>query len=296
MNIDYLEMFCQVIEEGSISQAARIGYISQPAVTSKIRQLEKHYGTELFDRTGGKLQLTESGSALYPYAKEVIDLFNQSEEAVKVITNREVSTLNIGASLTIGEYLLPGILGEFQKKNRNLKLNLAIGNTPSIVAQLENREIDIALVEGIVTHDDFHIEKFTEDELIMVVPSNHRWNDRSEISIEELPQEKMIWREKNAGIREIVDNVLRENNVLEKVKSYMELGSTQSIKSAVEAGMGISILPKLSVKRELALGVIKHVTISDVRITRDLSVVKIASRFPKKSMNSFIGHLKNVTS
>ncbi|WP_373895245.1 LysR family transcriptional regulator [Virgibacillus natechei] len=295
MNIDYLKMFCQVIEEGSISQAARIGYISQPAVTSKIRQLEKHYDTELFDRTGGKLHLTESGSVLYPYAKEIIDFFNQSEEAVNGITNLEASTLNIGASLTIGEYLLPGILGEFQKKNRNLKLNLAIGNTPSIVAQLENRDIDIALVEGIVTHDDFYIEKFAEDELIMVIPSNHRWNDRSEISIEELPEEKMIWREKNAGIREIVENVLQENNVLEKVKSYMELGSTQSIKSAVEAGMGIGILPKLSVKRELELGVLKHVTISDIRITRDLSVVKIASRFPKKSMNSFIFHLKKVT-
>lgn len=295
MNIDNLEMFCQVIEEGSISQAARIGYVSQPAVTSKIRQLEKHYGTELFDRTGGKLRLTESGSALYPYAKEIIDFFNQSEEAVKGISDLEASTLNIGASLTIGEYLLPGILGEFQKENRNLNFNLAIANTPSIVAKLENRDIDIALVEGIVTHDDFHTEKFAEDELIMVIPSNHRWNDRSEINLEELPEEKMIWREKNAGIREIVENVLRENSVLEKVKSYMELGSTQSIKSAVEAGMGISILPKLSVTRELELGVLKHVTISDIHITRDLWVVKIASRFPKKSMNSFIFNLKKLT-
>ncbi|ASN05793.1 LysR family transcriptional regulator [Virgibacillus necropolis] len=295
MNIGNLEMFCRVIEEGSISQAARIGYVSQPAVTSKIRQLEKHYGAELFDRTGGKLNLTESGSALYLFAKEIIDCFKRSEEAVKGIANLEATTLNIGASLTIGEYLLPGILGEFQKENRNVNFNLAIGNTPNIVAQLENRDIDIALVEGIVTHDDLNIEKFAEDELIMVIPSNHRWNDRSKINIEELPQEKMIWREKNAGIREIVENVLRENNVLEKVKGHMELGSTQSIKSAVEAGMGISILPRLSVTRELELGVLKHVTISDIHITRDLWVVKIASRFPKKSMNSFIFHLKKLT-
>lgn len=294
MNKGNLEMFCRVIEEGSISQAARIGYVSQPAVTSQIRQLEKQYGAELFDRTGGKLSLTESGSTLYPYAKEIIDCFKRSEEAVKDISNHEASTLNIGASLTIGEYLLPGILGEFQKGNRNLNFNLAIGNTPSIVAKLENRDIDIALVEGIVTQDDLHIEKFAEDELVLVIPSNHRWNDRSEINIEELPEEKMIWREKNAGIREIVENVLQENNVLEKVKGHMELGSTQAIKSAVEAGMGIGILPKLSVTRELELGVLKHVTISDIRIPRDLWVVKIASRFPKKSMNSFISHLKKL--
>ncbi len=295
MNKGNLEMFCRVIEEGSISQAARIGYVSQPAVTSQIRQLEKHYGAELFHRTSGKLSLTESGSALYPYAKEIIDCFKLSEEAVKSIANLEASTLNIGASLTIGEYLLPGILGDFQKDSKDLKFNLAIGNTPNIVAKLENRDIDLALVEGIVMHDDLHIEKFAEDELIMVIPRNHRWSDRNEINIEELPEEKMIWREENAGIRRIVEETLRENGVLEKVKSHMELGSTQSIKSAVEAGMGISILPKLSVTRELELGVLKHVAVSDIRIIRDLWVVKIDSRFPKKSMNSFILHLKNMT-
>ncbi|MGY0692753.1 LysR family transcriptional regulator [Virgibacillus sp. FSP13] len=295
MNKGNLEMFCRVVEEGSISQAARISYVSQPAVTNQIRQLEKYYDVALFDRTGGKLRLTEPGSILYPYAKEIIDYFKRSEAAVKGIANLEATTLNIGASLTIGEYLLPSILGEFQKENKNLKLNLTIGNTPNIVSKLENRDIDIALVEGIVTHDDFHIKKFAEDELIVVIPSNHRWNNRSEINIEELPDEKMIWRERNAGIRGIVENILRENNVLEKINSHMELGSTQSIKSAVEAGLGISILPKLSVSKELELCALKHITISNISITRDLWVVEIPYRFPKKSLNAFISHLKKLT-
>ena len=292
MNKSNLEMFCRVVEEGSISQAARIGYVSQPAVTNQIRQLEKYYGVALFDRTGGKLKLTESGSILYPYAKEIIDCFKRSAEAVKGIVNLEAATLNIGASLTIGEYLLPSILGEFQKENKNLKFNLTIGNTPTIVSKLENRDIDIALVEGLVANDDFLIKRFAEDELIVITPSNHRWSNRNEINIEELSEEKMILREKNAGIREIVENVLRENNVLEKVESHMELGSTQSIKSAVEAGLGISILPKLSVSKELELGVLKHVAISDIRIIRDLWVVEIPSRFPRESVNAFISYLK----
>ena len=292
MNKSNLEMFCRVVEEGSISQAARIAYVSQPAVTNQIRQLEKYYGVALFDRTGGKLRLTGSGTILYPYAKEIIDCFKRSEEAVKDIASLEAATLNIGASLTIGEYLLPRILGEFQKENKNLKFNLTIGNTPSIISKLENRDIDIALVEGIVAHDDFQIKKFAEDELIVVIPSNHRWKNRNEINIEELIEEKMILREKNAGIREIVENVLQENNVLEKVESHMELGSTQSIKSAVEAGLGISILPKLTVSKELELGVLKHVEISDIRIIRDLWIVEIPSRFPKESMNALISYLK----
>ncbi|CAM3271644.1 LysR family transcriptional regulator [Filibacter tadaridae] len=285
-------MFCRVIEEGSISQAARISFVSQPAVTSQIRQLEKHYGVALFDRTGGKLMLTEAGSTLYPYAKEIIDYYKRSEEAVNGIANQDAATLNIGASLTIGDYLLPSILGKFQREHENVKLNITIGNTPNTLASLENRDIDIALIEGIVSHDDFQIKKFGEDELILITSSNHRWNDKNEINIEELVEEKMIFREENAGIRKIVESILEKNNILDKVKSRVELGSTQSIKSAVEAGLGISIVPKLSVKKELELGVLKHVSISGVHIIRDLWLVEIPSRFPKKSLNVFIKYLK----
>lgn len=283
-----------MVEEGSISQAARISYVSQPAVTSQIRQLEKHYGVDLFDRTSGKLVLTEAGSALYPYAKEIIDCYEYSEEAVRSIADQDATTLNIGASLTIGEYLLPDMLGEFQKKFGNLKVKLMIGSTPNILSSLEKRDIDIALVEGIVTHTDFQVKKFGQDELILVIPKDHRWHNRDELNIEELVEEKLIWREENAGIREIVENLLIEYNLLDKVESYMELGSTQAIKSAVEAGLGISILPKSSLAKELELGILKHVPLTDIRVERDLWLVEIPSRFPKKSTNSFVAHLKNL--
>lgn len=295
MKKESLIMFCRVVEEGSISQAARISYISQPAVTSQIRQLEKHYGVALFDRTGGKLTLTEAGSTLYPYAKEIIDYYRRSEEAVISIGNHGAATLNIGASLTIGEYLLPRILGDFQREHQNLKFKLTIGNTPSTISSLESRDIDIALVEGsFPQNEDFKIEKFAEDQLILVVSKTHRWSGRNEIEIEELVEEKMIWREENAGIRKIVEKVLEENNVLDKVESFMELSSTQSIKSAVEAGLGISIIPKLSVMKELELGVLKRISISGIPLIRDLWIVGIPSRFPKKSMVAFIAHLKKM--
>ena len=292
MRKDILIMFCRVIEEGSISQAARISYISQPAVTSQIRQLEKHYGVALFDRTGGKLVLTEAGSALYPYAKEIIDHYKRSEETVRFIANQDEAILNIGASLTIGEYLLPDVLGDLQKRHGKLKVKLTIGNTPNIMSSLEKRDIDIALVEGIVTHSDFRVSKFSEDELILVIPKNHRWCTRDEINIEELVEENIIWREKNAGIRKIVENLLEEHHLLDKVESYMELGSTQSIKSAVEANLGISILPKMSLTKELEQGILKHVLIADIRIKRDLWLVEIPSRFPKLSSNLLVSHLK----
>lgn len=291
MNLDNLKMFCLVVEEGSISQAARVSYVSQPAVTKQIRQLENHVKASLFDRAGGKLSLTEAGLALYPYAKEIIEYIKRAEEAVEqVIVNHE-STLYIGASLTIGEYLLPGILGNFQKKNKNIRFSLAIGNTPNIISKLEDNELDIALVEGIVMEKNLHVEKFGEDELVLVVSSNHRWNNRSEINIEELAEEKMIWREENAGVRRIIESILREHHVLEKIKSSMELGSSQAIKSAVEAELGIGILPKLSVLRELDMGVLKQITIAGIQMKRDLWVVKKPSRFPKQNLEQFIQFL-----
>ncbi|KON90285.1 LysR family transcriptional regulator [Sporosarcina globispora] len=291
MNIGNLKMFCRVVDEGSISKAARMSYVSQPSVTSQIRQLEKYYGVDLFDRSGGKLTTTEAGMTLYPYAKEIIDYLKKSEEAVQHIFNDYESTLYIGASLTIGEYLLPGILGEFQKEYKNINFSLTIGNTPSIVGNLENHDIDIALVEGIVTNESLQTKKFAEDELILVIPSNHRWKNMNEISINELSEEKMIWREENSGARNIIEKIFTERNVMNKIRSRMEFGSTQSIKSAIEVGLGIGIIPKWSVIRELEMGVLKHMPISDITISRDLWVVQRPSRFPKKTMEQFTAFL-----
>ncbi|MGG1659217.1 LysR family transcriptional regulator [Brevibacillus sp. NRS-1366] len=295
MNIENLKMFCRVVEEGSVNQAARLSFVSQPAVTKQIRQLENYYGTALFDRSNGRLSLTKAGKALLPYAKEMIVCIKRSEEVVQHIVHKKDSTLNIGASLTIGEYLLPGLLGDFQRKNKNIRFNLSISNTPSIIAKLKNRDIDIALVEGIVTEKDFQIEKFAEDELILVIPSNHHWKDKYEIDMEELTEEKMIWREKDAGVRSIIENVFSVNNVLDKIKSYMELGSTQAIKSAIEAELGVGILPKLTVTKELRIGTLKQLHISGISIKRNLWIVKTTSRFPIENLELFENFLKRKT-
>ncbi len=268
MNIDNLRVFCLVVDEGSISQAARLSYVSQPAVTRQIRQLENFYGTLLFDRTEGKLTVTETGKMLYPFAKAIIEDFDRSKEIILQATGEYNSSLRVGASLTIGEFLLPSLLGRFKKQTPDIKITLTIRNTPGILEDLTNDVIDIAMVEGIVEDKSFNVEKFADDELILVYPSDHHWKDRSEINIEELANERMIWRESLSGTRLVVENALKEYGVLEKIESYMEIGSTQAIKSAVEAGLGISILPRLTVARELEQGVLQEMRIKDVHIKR----------------------------
>ena len=286
LNIENLKMFCLVVDEGSISQAARLSFVSQPAVTRQINQLENFYGTLLFDRTGGRLKVTEVGKILYPYAKTIVNDFNRSKEAVQQETGKYNANLQVGATFTIGEYLLPSLLGRFKKQKPDIKVTLTIKNTPSILEDLTNDVIDLALVEGIVENNDLTVEKFADDELILVCAPDHKWEKK--IDLEELVNERMIWRESISGTRLIVENMLREYGVLEKIDSYMEIGSTQAIKSAVEAGLGVSILPRLTVSRELEQGTLREVSMDGVNLTRNLWMVRKPQRFSKAWISDFL--------
>ncbi|MGM0888029.1 MAG: LysR family transcriptional regulator [Bacillota bacterium] len=292
MKLENLKMFCLVVDEGSISQAARLSFLSQPAVTRQIHQLENYYNTLLFDREEGRLRVTEAGKLLYPFAKAIVNDFNHSKEVIQQSTGKYNANLIVGASLTIGEYLLPSLLGRFKKQQPEIKVTLTIKNTPRVLEDLSNDVIDLALVEGLVENNDFIVDKFAEDELILVCPSDHPWKDRKEIQLEELGNERMIWRESISGTRLIVENMIREHGVLEKIESYMEIGSTQAIKSAVEAGLGISILPRLTVARELEQGFLREVDIYRINMARNLWLVRKNKRFNKIGVSKFVDFLQ----
>ncbi|RLL44897.1 LysR family transcriptional regulator [Oceanobacillus piezotolerans] len=295
MNIESLSIFCLVVEEGSISQAARLKELSQPAVTRQIHQMENTYGTLLFDRTNGKLYLTDAGEALYPIAKEIVRGFQFSKEAIQQVIGKNEQKLSVGASLTIGEYLLPIALGNFKKKHPNINLSLQILNTAHILDMLENNVIDVAMVEGVVENKAFEIQKFADDELILICDKEHPWNERESIEIQEITKEHLIWRESTSGTRMIVEKALREFIQLDEIRGYMELGSTQAIKSAVEAGLGISILPRITVKKELEQGDLREVKVSNFQLNRDLWLVQKSERFNKKSTETFVKYILSLS-
>ncbi|QDP39184.1 selenium metabolism-associated LysR family transcriptional regulator [Radiobacillus deserti] len=293
MNIQVLKTFLLVVETGSINQAAKSLYLSQPAITKQIRQLEEEYGALLFDRSDGRLTLTDSGNILYPFAKTMVQDYNLSKEAVAANLEGYEETLNIGASLTIGEYLLPRLLGTFKKQYPDYHLSLVVENTPQILTHLTDDKIDLALVEGLVETSHLSVERLKEDELVLIHSPEHSWSTRENIALEELTHERMIWREPSSGTRAIIENFLTEWGILEKIESYMELGSTQSIKSAVEAGLGVSIVSKLTVAREIEQGIIREVKIRDIELKRNLWIVWATKRFTKKSVRAFMEFIRN---
>jgi DNA-binding transcriptional LysR family regulator len=292
INIDILKMFCLVIDVGSISQAAKLSFVSQPAVTKQIRQLESSYGALLFDRKDGRLLLTKSGKTLYPFAKTIVEDFKRSKEAVQDSINNYESTLRVGASLTVGEYLLPSLLGRFKKLNPEYKLSLIIENTPKILEELSDNVIDLALVEGMVQSKDLLVESIADDELVLIYPPEHRWKNLEEVHIDELVEERMLWREPTSGTRLIIENFLKGHKVLDKIENYMELGSTQAIKSAVEAGLGISIVSRLTVARELKQGTLNEIKLKNTELKRNLWLVRKQQRFNKRSVEAFVKFIR----
>ncbi|GGB31891.1 LysR family transcriptional regulator [Virgibacillus dakarensis] len=294
MNIETLRMFCLVVDIGSISQAAKLSYLSQPAVTKQIRQLEAIYGATLFNRKEGRLSLNENGETLYPIAKSIVSDFKHSKEAVLDNIRNSDLQLKVGASFTIGEYLLPKLLGKFKKLHTDTKITLIVENTPNVLEALSNDVIDLALVEGIVGNNNFNVEPIEEDQLVLIHPLDHKWTTRTEIDINELSQEKMIWREPTSGTRLIIENLLKGQGILDKIENYMELGSTQAIKSAVEAGLGISIVSRLAVERDLDQNIFREIKIKDTYFKRNLWLVRKNSRFCRKSVEDFISLLKNI--
>ncbi|ENH98130.1 transcriptional regulator [Gracilibacillus halophilus YIM-C55.5] len=293
MNISTLQMFCLVVDVGSISQAAKLSYVSQPAVTKQIHQLESAYDALLFYRKDGRLILTENGKTLYPFAKAIVEDFKRSKNTVSASNKGYHETLKVGASYTIGEYLLPGLLGRFKKKQPEINLSLLVENTPRVLEALSNGVIDLALVEGIVTDEELQVRNMAEDELILIHSPDHAWKDRDTITIQELSNERMLWREPTSGTRLIIENFLKEYNMLDKIEYDMDLGSTQAIKSAVENNLGVSIVSSLTVTRELEQGFICETKIKDVEFKRNLWLVTKKQRFNKASSDEFIDFIQN---
>ncbi len=293
MDIENLRIFCLVVEEGSISQAIKKLYLSQPAATRKIHLLEDAYGAMLFNRENGKLMVSPVGEKLYPIAKSIVNEFDRSMDLIRQFTKQTHIHIKIGASLTIGEYLLPEWVGHYKKRYPDYQVTLEIGNTPTMIQLLLNDKIDLAIVEGIVEDQDpLIVKKFMNDSLHVICSPNHPWSERNEIHIEDLKKERMIWRENTSGTRAIIEKVLSEAGVLDEMDYYMELASTQAIKGAVEAGLGISILSDMATAREVEHGSLCRVNISGFTLKRELRIVQKKQRFEQLGLANFI-HLFN---
>ncbi len=268
--------------------------MTQPAVTFQVRQLEEYFNTRLFDRTHNKVNLTPAGSKVYEFSGRIFDLYDEMENSVRELTGEISGALTIGASTTIAEYMLPTLLGQFKRQYPDINIRLKVSNTEGIVAMVEQNVIDLGVVEASVTNKNLIVEVCHDDQLVVVSPPNHELSRKKDaLHPWELKNYPFICREEGSGTREVINKYLQENGVNPVEMNYcLELGSPESLKGAVEAGMGISILSRSTINKEIQLGTLSEVQL-DPPLSRPFSFVRQRQKFRVRVMEELLDFAKS---
>ena len=283
-----LQVFYTVARLLSFTKAAETLHMTQPAVTFQVRQLEDHFNTRLFDRTHNRVSLTEAGRKTYEYAERIFELYAEMEDAVKELTGDVSGALTLGASTTVAEYMLPGLLKGFKQGYPEVNLRLKVSNSEGIVSMVENSMIDLGVVEAPVTNKNLLVEVCQVDQLVVAIPPSHQIAEKESITMEEVLHFPFICREEGSGTREVIMEYITQMGLdRNELNVCMELGSPESIKGAVEAGMGISILSRTTLNKELALGSLLCVEL-DPPLERAFSFVRQRQKFRLRAMEELL--------
>ncbi|MCG5513781.1 selenium metabolism-associated LysR family transcriptional regulator [Ectothiorhodospira shaposhnikovii] len=288
-----LQVFYTVARLLSFTKAAEALHMTQPAVTFQVRQLEEHFNTRLFDRTHNRVSLTEAGRTAYGYAERIFEAYTEMDNAIREITGDVTGALTLGASTTIAEYMLPALLGNFKKKYPEVNLRLKVSNSEGIVSMVENNIIDLGVVEGPVSNRNLQVEMCRLDQLVVIVPPSHPLAKKDCLSIEEILPFPFICREEGSGTREVIMDYLVAQDVDRNgLAICLELGSPEAIKGAVEAGMGVSILSRSTIDKELALERLVGIPL-EPPLTRQFSFVHQRQKFRLRAMEELLSFARD---
>ncbi len=290
MNLNQLRVFIAIADTGSITRASRRLKVSQPAVSKQLTELEHALGTTLFDRVARGVRLTESGRVLEGHARRIFAAETAAEDELAELVGLTRGRLSIGASTTIGSYLIPTVFGRFRREHPSVKLDLEIGNTATIqTALLENR-LDLGLTEGFVASDSLAVEQIASDEMVLIVAPQHPLRTRPSVSARALLSEAFIMRERGSGTRDVIEAALAQLDI--EIDPVMALGSTEAVKNAVAAGLGVAMVSRLTVELELSTGRLCAVEVSDLRIQRELHLLRLKRKRQSPAIEAFVALLR----
>ena len=289
MDTRQLAAFCAVVERKSFSQAAERLGVTQPAVSLQVRALEKRLGAQLLDRSGRRVEQTEAGARLYRGAQRLLALEEQLLEEVTGDGDGELTgELRLGASTGPAAVVVPLLLCEFQLENPGVKVALSVHDTHSVVELVASRELELGIVGAARRHRSVRFEPFFEDEVILACPPGHAFAGRS-VGLDELRADKLILMQEGAGVRQIVDDELRELGLrLRDLDVRLELGLQESVRSAVQAGYGVAFISRTAVESELAAGTLAAARVEGLEATREISLARAAGRTPTRVADAFV--------
>lgn len=288
MTLRHIKIFVAVCETGSATAAGEKLFIAQPSISLAISELEDYYGVKLFDRLSKRLYITEAGKYFLEYASHIIKIFEEMETGIRNFDTQGV--IRVGASITIGNYLLPKYVENFKKLHPKIEVQAIIANSDTIEENLMKNNIDLALIEGIIHSPYLKSMQFKEDELVLICGISHPLSENDEIDLEDIKNEDFLLREKGSAGREICDGLFATNEI--DINILWESTSTQAIVRAVSSGLGLSILPYLLVKDNIERGEIKVIKIKDICLKRNFSIIYHKNKFLTNSAKDFIAICK----
>lgn len=288
MTLRHLKIFVTVCETGSATAAGEKLFIAQPSISLAISELEDYYGIKLFDRISKRLHITEAGKSFLQYATHIVRLFEDMEKEIKNFDT--IGIIRIGTSITIGNCLLPGFVTRFKETHPQMDVKVIIDNSESIQQYILSNQIDIGLIEGVVHSPYIKVHKFRDDELVMICGNEHPFAYKQNVEISELQGEGFILRETGSAGREIFDSMMTSHGL--EIAPAWESTSTQAIVRAVQANLGISVLPYLLVKDSLERKEISRFYINGIRFQRSFSVIYHKNKFLTESAKDFIALCK----
>lgn len=292
MDLRQLEIFVKVAQLGSFSKAAEALFLTQPTVSEHIRGLEEEIGIRLLDRLGRGAAPTKAGQLLLGYAQRILELQREARQALGQFQGRMSGELVVGASSIPGEYVLPTLTGRFKEKYPDIAISLLIGDSQGVVDWVLDGRVEVGVVGARIPHRSLEYRELMPDELVVVVSVNHPWHGRKTATLEEVRQEPLIVRERGSGSRGTLERALAEVGLdLGAFRVVGEMGSTQAIKQAVKAGVGISLISKRAVAEECQHRILSCVKVKDLRFSRAFYLVINTARTRSPLAEAFLAFL-----
>jgi DNA-binding transcriptional LysR family regulator len=286
MNRNHLALFHAVAQAGGISRGAERLRVSQPAVSKQLKELEDSLGVRLLERLPRGSRLTDGGRILAQYVQRMAALEEEAARAIEEFRGLKRGRLAVGASTTIGAYLLPQVFGEFHRQHPGIELQLEIANTQTIQHQLMEGLVEIGLTEGVIEAEHLDSEVFQEDELVAIAPRGHPLLKKRNVTTRELCDEPFVLREEGSGTRAVVEQALSKRGI--SVKPVLSLAGTEAIKRVVIAGVGIAIVSRLAIGCELQFGSLAIIPVKDLAIRRPLHLQRMRGKDQSPALAQFL--------
>jgi DNA-binding transcriptional LysR family regulator len=289
--LQQLRILKAVATEQNLTRAAELLYVSQPSLSKQIKTLEKNLDILLINRENNKISLTENGKVFLQYCERILALCEESCRVLIDLKNGERGNLTVGASQTIGTYLMPRVLALFSQNYPQIDLKVQVNSTRIIAKNIVNREIDIAVVGGEIPEElkkNLSIKHFVEDEFSLIISKSHPFAMKKRITKEDLYHLNFITLNANSTIRKFIDNILIQNQIQTKqLKVIMQLNSIEGIKTAVSLGVGAAFVSSSAIEKEMELKTIEILKIDNIRISRTLSIISNPECYKSKAFEFF---------